>query len=347
MTNRQTKARTVLYQDRDVEEVILYKHSSSLKPVLDETNKLWRYSYAVGQMEIVTGPFNYWSGHYDRVHIDEKWFWISRDDDNYFMDMTKVMFLCAQARPRINCTTGTWWNGKIGMWPVGHYGAACWESINKPAGTQVWINETMDKNKYREMLVDSVIPAIAAKWPMWEWNNPNFKIRIQQDGARAHCKEDDPFLMQTLAQLEANQVITPSKLSFYTQPENSPDLNICHLGLFDDIQSAYYQDAPKDSIEIIRCVLAAYDQYPINLINRMFVTLMSVFTEIVNCHGDNTYKLPYMNQPMFEKEGELPQRLKIPSETMCIIYNFHNNLQYEDDTFFGIDSEYEGAGGSA
>ena len=178
-----TKARTVLFQNGDDEAVILYKHSSSLKPALDETNKLWRYSYAVGQMEIVTGPFNYWSGHYDRVHIDEKWFWISRDNENYFMVfgeeppvrkvwgdkyMTKVMFLCAQARPWINCTTGTWWNGKIGMWHVGHYGAASWSSVNRPAGTQVWINETMDKNKYREMLVDSVIPAFAAKWPMWE-----------------------------------------------------------------------------------------------------------------------------------------------------------------------------------
>ena len=47
---------------------------------------------------------------------------------------------------------------------------------------------------------------------------------------------------------------------------------------------------------------------------------------------------------MFEKEGELPERLKIPS---CTIYNFDNNLQYEDDTFFGIDSDNEGAGGSA
>ena len=100
------------------------------------------------------------------------------------------------------------------------------------------VNETMDNNKEREMSVDCVIPANAAKWPMWEWNNPNFKIRIQQDGAGGHCKEDDAFLMQTLAQLEADEVITPGKLSFYTQPANSPDLNICDLGLFNGIQSA-------------------------------------------------------------------------------------------------------------
>ena len=75
-------------------------------------------------------------GQYDRVHIDEKWFWLSKDGEKYLLVlgeerpvrrvrhkkyMTKVMFLCAQARPRYDPHTERWWDGKIGIWPVGKY----------------------------------------------------------------------------------------------------------------------------------------------------------------------------------------------------------------------------------
>ena len=74
----------------------------------------------------------YFRGMYDEVHIDEKWFLLTRDGVRYMLvedevpperdtkhkrHTTKVMFLCAQARPRkIN---GATWDRKIGMWPVG------------------------------------------------------------------------------------------------------------------------------------------------------------------------------------------------------------------------------------
>ena len=61
------------------------------------------------------------------VHIDEKWFYVDDLDCTYYcLDgetppkrpsssrrfLTKVMFLCAVARPREN------FDGKIGIWPI-------------------------------------------------------------------------------------------------------------------------------------------------------------------------------------------------------------------------------------
>jgi hypothetical protein len=72
---------------------------------------------------------------YNEVHVDEKWFYLVRDNARYYLTpnkplprtktaqhkshITKVMFLCALARPRYNNTTCQWFDGLIGIYPVG------------------------------------------------------------------------------------------------------------------------------------------------------------------------------------------------------------------------------------
>jgi hypothetical protein len=76
------------------------------------------------------------------------------------------------------------------------------------------------------------------------------------------------------------------KVSFYTQPPNSLDLNILDLGLFSALQAAYYDKAPKNPVELITMVHETYWEYPYLKINRMFVTLVqTVFDEVIkaNC----------------------------------------------------------------
>jgi hypothetical protein len=79
-----------------------------------------------------------------------------------------------------------------------------------------------------------------ALWPAGEWNDPNYKIIIQQDGAGAHPKSwSDPVIIKsTLRELEDNGTFQPGKISFKSQPPNSPNTNICDLGLFNAVQSA-------------------------------------------------------------------------------------------------------------
>jgi hypothetical protein len=98
--------------------VILYRHSSSLKPTLTETQKLWRFMFACSQVNSATVALRgdaRFHDQFDRIHTDEKWFWICQDGEKYILVegeeppkrhvrhknyMEKVMFFCAQARPR-------------------------------------------------------------------------------------------------------------------------------------------------------------------------------------------------------------------------------------------------------
>jgi hypothetical protein len=84
-------------------------------------------------------------------------------------------------------------------------------------------------------------------------NNPDFMIRIQQDGAGGHTKHDDIYLTQALEDLGLT-----NKISIYTRPPNSPDLNICDLGLFNALQAAYYDNAPMNEVELIAMVEQTY-----------------------------------------------------------------------------------------
>ena len=37
------------------------------------------------------------------------------------LHIAKVMFLCAAARPQYNPCAKTWWDGKLGIWPIGDW----------------------------------------------------------------------------------------------------------------------------------------------------------------------------------------------------------------------------------
>jgi hypothetical protein len=257
----------------------------------------------------------------DRVHIDEKWFHMCQDGEAYLLVdgeeepvrytkhkgyIGKVMFLCAQARPCWDHGANKQWDGKIGIWPIGKYVLAQHSSVNRPAGTVEWENVNIDHEYYRDLMVNHVFTEIMNKWPSGQWNDPTFKIRIQQDGAGGHTKFDDAYLSETLEELGLTD-----KLSIYTQPPNSPDLNILDLGLFNALQSVYYDEAPKNEVELITMVEKTYAEYPYLKINRLFVTLQTVFNSIIECHGGNDYKLVHMNKEKLEKENRLPLTIAV------------------------------------
>ncbi|RQM28476.1 hypothetical protein B5M09_013860 [Aphanomyces astaci] len=67
---------------------------------------------------------------YSDVHLDRKWFWLDELTKTIYLGIdkeepmrachntnfrTKVMFLCAVARPRLVVATGAWFDGKIAM----------------------------------------------------------------------------------------------------------------------------------------------------------------------------------------------------------------------------------------
>ncbi|KAF0747407.1 hypothetical protein AaE_007741 [Aphanomyces astaci] len=100
----------------------------------------------------------------DTVHIDEKWFYMTRIKRMFYLApgekpphrkckskrfITKVMFLSAVARPRWNNNTGEWFDGKLRTWHFTEMAPAMRSSRNRPAGTMELKTKNVDKTAYR------------------------------------------------------------------------------------------------------------------------------------------------------------------------------------------------------
>jgi len=222
------------------------------------------------------------------------------------------MFLCAQARPRFDPQTRTYWDGKIGIWPVGEWKAAERSSARRPAGTIVWVDTSITRDVYRQILLYKVVPAIQDKWPRYQWDRADFQVRIQQDGAGSHI-----FPQDDLFKLQLRVMGLEDRVTLYTQPPNSPDMNINDLGFFRALQSAYFRRTPADDASaLITNVINTYNDYDPKKINRIFLSLMQVFNEVVKCGGNNTYKLPHMGKEALERRDALPHTLPVVREAL-------------------------------
>ena len=138
----------------------------------------------------------------DLIHLDEKWFFLSQKKERYLLlveeknpkhcikhksHITKVMVLCAAAHPRFNPSANSWWDRKLGIWPIGDWEPVKQKYKNRPRGTLVWKNKAVTE-VYRELLISKLLPAIIEKWP--QTDRLSRKIYIQQDGAKSHIGED-------------------------------------------------------------------------------------------------------------------------------------------------------------
>ena len=292
-------------------------HCNSLKPVLTEENKVARLIMALESCD-PNDPSKFLDM-MDRVHVDEKWFFLSRQRERYLLlpeeknpkrcvksklRITKVMFLCAVAHPRFNTSANSWWDGKLGIWPIGGWEPAQRASKNQARGTLVWKNKPVTKGVYRELLISKLLPAIVEKWP---WTDRlSRKIWIQQDGAKSHINTDDEEFREAIQDQELNA-------GLYTQAANSPDVNLLDLGFFRAIQS-FNDAAPKNEEELIQSVQHAYTNYPRKRLNRTWLTLQSVFNQIILCNGDNDYDIEHLSKEKLERAGQLPNVLDVVDE---------------------------------
>jgi hypothetical protein len=78
------------------------------------------------------------------------------------------------------------------------------------------------------------------------------------------------------------------------QPANSPDLNALDLGFFSSIQSIIVCYVPNTLQELIESVEKAYDEYPMDILVKVFITLQSVMVEVMKDEGGNVYKITHM-----------------------------------------------------
>ena len=215
------------------------------------------------------------------------------------------MFLCAIARPRFNPSANSWWDGKLGIWPIGDWEPAKRASKNRPRGILVWKKKPVTKEVYHELLISKLLPAIVEKWPRMD--KLSRKIWIQQDGTtKSHINTDDNEFKEALQDQEINA-------DLYTQAANSPDVNLLDLGFFRAIQS-FKDVAPKNEEELIQSVQDAYTNYLRKRLNRTWLTLHSVFNQIILCNGGNDYNMENLSKEKLEWTGQLPNVLDVVDE---------------------------------
>ena len=110
----------------------LKPHCSSLKPFLTEQNM---YSHLLYALEMVDqNDTTKFCDMFDCIHLDEKWFYLTHDRQQFLLanekippqhcvcykgHITKVMFLCAVVCSHYDTRRNCWWDGKLGIWPIG------------------------------------------------------------------------------------------------------------------------------------------------------------------------------------------------------------------------------------
>ena len=266
----------------------------------------------------------------DLIHINKKWFYLTKDGQCFIIAvdeaepyrhvqhksfLMKIMFLCVVARPRYNTNKNTWFDGKIGIWPVGKWEPAKQSSKKCAKGTPVWKNQCITRDVYWEYLIQKLLPAIKQRWP-----TSNGRIRLQQDSAKSHILEDDEEFKEAVDEIGLN-------LTVYTQSPNSPDTNILDLGFFRAIQS-FNDDCPANEEELIKLVENAYGEYPLHKLNHVWLTLQSCLNMIIENDGGNDYKIPHMQKESMERRGLLPRVLDITPTA-----NVWLNPMMDDDSY--------------
>ena len=320
----------------------IHVHSNSLKPILTEENKLARLLMA-NHFQDPQDPSKY-QDMCDCIHLDEKWFFLTHEKECYLLvsdeknpkhcikhksHITKVMFLCTVARPRFNTSANSWWDGKLGIWPIGDWEPVQQGSKNRPKGMLVWKNKMVTKDVYRDLLINKPIPAILDKWPRRD--RMSRTIYIQQDGAKNHIREDDKEFNNTLMEQEID-------MKLYTQTPNSPDVNLLDLGFFWAIQS--FNDAsPKNEEELIQSVQDAYKNYLQHKLNQTWLTLQSCFNQIILHHGDNDYSIEHISKAKLEWQGQLPDILDVVDDDVYKTNDEMNDESDRESTFYNKNNE--------
>ena len=97
------------------------------------------------------------------------------------------MFLVAQARPR-HLSDGSYWDGKIGCWPLGEKVQQQRTTHVRKRGEWKWKPCGVSEPVYMDVMKNEVVPAIMERWPLDAGIDV---IKIQHDNAPAHFKDSN------------------------------------------------------------------------------------------------------------------------------------------------------------
>ncbi|XP_010431358.1 PREDICTED: uncharacterized protein LOC104715665 [Camelina sativa] len=253
---------------RRKKEGFIRRHTNSIKPHLKEDNLKGRLQFCISMLDKHTIPHEpKFVDMYNMVHIDEKWFYMTKKTENYYLLPTeeeplrtcqsknyigKVMFLAAMARPRFDEEGTEIFSGKIGIFPFVTMEPAKRRSKNREAGTlELKAATSVKREDIKACLIEKVLPVIHEKWPIEDRGKTIF---IQQDNARTHIECGDKDFQEVASS-------NGFDIQLMCQPPNSPDLNILDLGFFSAIQSLQHKECPKTIEDLVRAVEESFENY--------------------------------------------------------------------------------------
>ena len=205
--------------------------------------------------------------------------------------IVKVMFLSAVARPRRDVGRSQDFNGKLGIWPFVARTTAIRNSSKRPAGTPIMTPTAVNRDAYRNMLTNKLVPAILSRWP-----RDVKSIRVQQDNAGPHVK---PGLLW-----EGNGLT----VTMVCQPASSPDFNILDLGYFNAIQALQQKRRCRTVEDLLRAVQLSFKELPRQSLENVFYTLWRCMEASMVVGGLTTYKMPHSHKAKLRKiPGALEQ----------------------------------------
>ena len=149
----------------------------------------------------------------------------------------------------------------------------------------------VNKEVYKQKLLDDIFPAIKARWP----GGPA-EVFVQQDNAPAHNIADDPDIVA--AGTEGGWDI-----KLLNQPPNSSDTNILDLGFFNSIQSLQDQTTINTVDELIEEVKRVFEAQSGDVLAKVWMTYHAVLEQIMLSKGDNAFKLPHLRKATAARRG--------------------------------------------
>ncbi|XP_042003723.1 uncharacterized protein LOC121752682 [Salvia splendens] len=295
-----------------------YNHSDKL--ILDEEkvgilstlerSSIRKIAHKLSVSKSTLGRVQFESMH-NVVHVDEKWFYMTKSSDRYYLlpdedepyrackskrFITKVMFMCVVSRPVFGLDGQTKFDGKLGIFPFTEVVAAKRKSKNRLKSTlETKPIQSVNKSVMRDSIIHRIVPAIKAKWPEWA----SKEIYIQQDNATPHINGLD-------TEFEAVAKSDGFKIHLNCQPLNSPDTNILDLGFFRAIQTLQHEK-PYNSVDtLLENVCSSYAELSPQTLNRVFLSLQACLTQIMAFRGGNNYKVPHINKDNWKELWDYP-----------------------------------------
>ncbi|KAG3192422.1 hypothetical protein PC128_g10529 [Phytophthora cactorum] len=164
---------------------------------------------------------------YDTVHVDEKLFYMTQVRRSFCLlpgepkpersvrskrYITKMIMLAAVARPRWVSSGSTFFDGKLGIWAFVVREPALRSSHRRPAGTMETKEGRVNKETYRAMLIERLLPALREGMPHAAEGK---HITVEQNNASPHISPQDPAFCEAASRMKLSVELQfqPPKLS--------------------------------------------------------------------------------------------------------------------------------------